>query len=182
MIILCDMIDNEEGQLKFSRIYELYKNTMYAVAIDIVKNPHDAEDVLEEALVKVISILDEIEEEVIGTSKCKNLMISITKNRAIDYWRKNKRSPVLLGDLEKQEKYQDVEELYINMESYKELLQCLDELDEKYLDVLNLKVLHHLSSKQIANILNISEINVNMRFMRAKRILAKKLEERSKNE
>lgn len=107
-------------------------------------------------------------------------MITITKNRAIDYWRKNKRSPVLLEDLEKQEKYQDVEELYINMESYKDLLQCLNELDEKYLDVLNLKVLHHLSSKQIAKILNISEINVSMRFMRAKRILAKKLEERNK--
>lgn len=77
MIILCDIINDEKGKLKFSRIYELYKNTMYAVAIDIVKNPHDAEDVLEEALVKIINILDEIEEAVIGTQKCKNLIITI---------------------------------------------------------------------------------------------------------
>ena len=55
-------------------------------------------------------------------------------------------------------------------------------MDDKYRDVLRLKILHHLNSKETGKILNISEYNVNVRFMRAKAILARKLEERNKNE
>lgn len=182
MIILCDMIDSEEERLKFECIYEMYKVTMYSVAYDIVKNLHDAEDIVEESMIKVIDILDNIEERQIGTSKCKNLMITIAKNRAVDYWRKSKRMPILLNDIDVQKTYDNVEELYINLENYRELIQCLNTLEDKYLDVLNLKVLHHLSSKQVAGIIGISEANVNMRFMRAKKMLAKKLKERCANE
>jgi len=153
---------------------------MYAVAFDVVKDSHEAEDILEEALIKVIGILDEIDEDSIGTPKCKNLMITITKNKAIDCWRKLKRIPTPVEELEMEEAFQDAEQLYIDTENFKELIQCLNELDDMYLDVLNLRVLHHLSSKQIADILNTSEVNVNMRFMRAKRMLAKKLEERER--
>lgn len=180
MIILCDMIESTEGKLKFERIYEIYKNLMYAVAFDVTKNPHDAEDVVEEALIKIIKILNEIAEESIGTPKCKNLIITITKNLAIDYWRKEKRLPEPMDELEIQGRCGDVEVWYIDTENYQEVVACINELDDKYLDILTLKVLHHLSSKQIAKILNISEINVNMRFMRAKKELVKKLEERNK--
>ncbi len=182
MIILCDMIDNPEGKLKFTWLYEFYKNTMFAVAFDIVKQYHDAEDVLEEALIKVIEILDDIDEAEIGTPRCKNLMITITKHRAIDFWRKARKLPVPMENLEQEELYQDVEQLYIDTENYKEVIACIGELDEMYRDVLNLKVMHHLTSKKIASILNIGEANVNMRYMRAKRMLAKKLEARKGNE
>ena len=56
MIILCDMIDSKENLSKFHRIYEKYKNTMYIVAYDISKNSHDAEDIVENSLIKVIYI------------------------------------------------------------------------------------------------------------------------------
>ncbi len=177
MIVLCDMIDSPEGGSKFSQIYKLYRNTIYSVAFDIIKNEHDAEDVLEETLIKVIGILDDIDEEMIGTAKCKNLMITIAKHKAIDYWRKMKHLPIPMEVMEKQTSgCKDAEELCIEVEDYQELIQCINGLDERYRDVLNLKVLHHLSSKQIADLLDTTEANVNMRFMRAKRMLAKRLE------
>lgn len=182
MIILCDMINNVEDLSKFERIYESYKNTLYAVAFDIVKNHHDAEDIVEESLIKVIGILSDIEGEMIGTPRCKNLMITIAKHQAIDYWRKQKRLPIPTDELPNSKEDQNVEELYINLENYRELLKCLDELDEKYRDVLKLKILYDLTSKKIADILNITESNVNVRFMRAKKILAKRLRERECNE
>lgn len=175
MIVFCDMIGSESGQKKFRQIYNLYRRTMYAVAVDIIKDSHEAEDILEESLIKVIRILDEIHESSIKTKKCKNLMITIAKNTAIDHWRKLQRIPLPIEDT-----CQNVEELYIDTENFKELLLCLSELDDIYLDVLNLKILHHLSSKHIAEILNISEVNVNMRFLRAKKKLAKKWEEKKR--
>lgn len=180
MIILCDMIDNAEDKLKFERIYETYKNIMYMVALGILKNEHDAEDIVADAMIKVIKILDRISEDEIRTMKCKGLMITITKHLAIDYYRKLKRIPVPMTEIELPGQEQGVEKMYITMENYKEIVECLNSLDDKYKDVLMLKVVHYLASKEIAEILNISEANVNMRFMRAKRELARLMEERNK--
>lgn len=114
MIALCNMIDSAESRSKFKRIYESYKTTLYAVAINIVKNHHDAEDIVEEALIKVIDILDDIEEDMIGTPKCKNLMITIAKHQAIDHWRKQKRIPVPTEAPTKPGDYPDAED-YISI-------------------------------------------------------------------
>lgn len=90
MISLCAMIDSEEGRTKFQRIHDEYIQTMYSVAYDTVKNYHDAEDIVQEAFLKIVYVLDDIHDEEIGTQKCKNLMIAIAKNRALDYRKKTK--------------------------------------------------------------------------------------------
>ena len=180
--MLCDMIDGKENLSKFQRIYEKYKNTMYSVAYDILKNSHDAEDIVETSLIKVIDILNKIDDDEIGSSRCKNLMITITKNTAIDYIRKSENGPVPYDNIETQRSYKSAEELFIEMERYRDVILCIDQMDDKYRDVLRLKILHQLNSKETGKILNISECNVNMRFMRAKVILAKILKEHEKNE
>lgn len=180
--MLCDMIDSKENLSKFQRIYEKYKNTMYSVAYDIIKNSQDAEDIVETSLIKVIDILDNIDDADIDRSRCKNLMITITKNAAIDCLRKNVNGPVPYDNIETRKLGKSAEELFIEMESYREVILCIDQMDEKHREVLRLRILHHLNSKEIGKILNINEYNVNVRFMRAKQILAKKLKEHQKNE
>lgn len=181
MIILYDMIDNPADLSKFRRIYDRYKNTMYSVAIDISKNVHDAEDIVEISLIKVIEILDKINVDDIDKPKCKNLMITIAKNSAIDYGRKgsNKENPCEY--IEDYRHVKDVQELYIDMENYREVVACLQALDDKYKDILQMKILYDLSSKEIGKLLGIAEHNVNMRYMRAKAMLQQKLEERRKD-
>lgn len=182
MIILCDMIDSTENLSKFHRIYEKYKNTMYIVAYDISKNSHDAEDIVENSLIKVIDMLNAIDSDDIDKPRGKNLMITITKNTAIDFLRKSEHIPIPHEFIEDQRTDKNIEDLYIEMENYQEVISCIDEMADKYRDVLRLKVLYHLNSKEIGKILNISESNVNVRFMRARAILAQKLEEHNKNE
>ena len=116
--MLCDMIDGKENLSKFQRIYEKYKNTMYSVAYDILKNSHDAEDIVETSLIKVIDILNNIDDAEIDSSRCKNLMITITKNTAIDCIRKNENGPVPYDNIEIQRSYKSAEELFIEMEGY----------------------------------------------------------------
>lgn len=82
----------------------------------------------------------------------------------------------------KLENWVKVQKRFIEMESYREVILCIDQMDEKHREVLRLRILHHLNSKEIGKILNINEYNFNVRFMRAKQILAKKLKEHQKNE
>lgn len=176
-MLLFSMVENEKDLSKFQRIYDQYKNMMYWVAYDITKNTHDAEDVVQLSLIKLIDILYRIEEEEIGRSRCKNLLITITKNTAIDHLRKASHAPIPFETVEKPDTSRSAEDLYIETEDYKKLIQCIDKLDEKYTEVLRLRLLHHLSARKTAKILNISEFNVNTRLLRAKRLLAELLRE-----
>ena len=176
-MLLFSMVENEKDLSKFQRIYDQYKNMMYWVAYDITKNTHDAEDVVQLSLIKLIDILYRIEEEEIGRSRCKNLLITITKNTAIDHLRKASHAPIPFETVEKPDTSRSAEDLYIETEDYKKLIQCIARLDEKYTEVLRLRLLHHLSAREPAKILNISEFNVNTRLLRAKRLLAELLRE-----
>ena len=69
----------ESVQTKTERIYRCYKNTMYAVALNICGNADDAEDIVEEALIKIMKYTDKISAEHIGEKECKNLIITITR-------------------------------------------------------------------------------------------------------
>lgn len=180
MIALCNMIDNPEESSKFVRIYKTYRKTMYAVAYDLVKNVHDAEDIVQGSMESLIDILYKIKAQDIGGSRCKNLMITIAKNEAYDLLRKQNHMPLLEEDVRESADNRNVEELYIEMEDYKTLIRCINELNESYQDVLRLRVFYELSAKETAKIVHTTEENVNVRFMRAKRQLKEKLKESRK--
>lgn len=182
MILLFDMIDNSDDLSKFQQIYEKYKNTMYYVAYDVTKNTYDAEDVVQLSLIKLIDILYKIDKQDITKPRCKNLMITITKNTAIDFLRKSKHEPVPYESIENPGICQSSEDIVIEAEDYHNLIQCINELEDKYRDVLRLRILHHLSAKEASKILNTSESNINTRLMRAKKILKDRLKEYDDNE
>ena len=69
------------------------------------------------------------------------------------------------------------EEVYLEIWDYQNLISCIGRLKESYREVLQLRVLYHLSAKEAGEILNISEENVNIRFMRAKLALKELLKE-----
>lgn len=175
MIAFSNMTDNPHNVSKFNLIYETYKNTMYSVAYDVVKHPYDAEDIVQQSLIKVIEILHRIDYEDIPTQKCKNLIIIITKNTGIDFLRKSTHTPYPLETVDHYTQCKSTEELYIETSDYEHLIKSISSLDEKHKEILRLRILYHLSSKEIARILNITEYNVNTRYMRAKKALRDKL-------
>ena len=178
MLILCNMIDNPADLSKFQRIYNRYHNTMYLVAYDILRNVHDAEDTVANSLIKVIGILNKIEADDIDRARGKNLMITIAKNTALDHKKRVENKLIPKESVEDYRLDRGAEDIYIDTENYKELIECINELDDKYRDVFRLKVLYELSSKEVGDLLSITEQNVNMRYMRAKAMLRQKLEER----
>lgn len=177
MINFCDMIDNEKAMSKFEKIYHKYRNTMYYVAYSLTKNAYDAEDIVEDSLVKVIEMLHKIDEDTIDQQRCKNLMITIAKNTAVDFLRKMNHEAIPLETLESTPAGEGPEDLLIKVEDYKNLADCINRLRDIYKDVLYLRIFHQLSSKETARILNTNEANINTRLKRAKRMLYQMLKE-----
>lgn len=173
---------NDAETPKIVRIYEMYKNTLYSVAYDVTKNIDDAEDVVNETMAKVLGIINRIGNEEIGTKRCRNLMITIAKNTAIDVLRKKKRQAMIIERKKDEISMKSTEDLYLDMENYRFLVECIGKIDEKYRDTLRLRLIHGLSPKEVSSVLNISEAAVNMRVMRGKRLVGEMIKESAKDE
>lgn len=181
MIIFSAIIEDPEEESKLLLLYSTYKSSMYYVAFNILKNEHDAEDAVQLSLLKLIPILSEINKNSIDSSSTKNLLITITKHTAIDLYRKNIKLAVPYEFAEENGSVSSAEELYLEADDYKTLLMIIDELDDKYREVLRLRYLYQLTDRQIADLLNISYGNVRIRLERARKLLAERLREK-KNE
>lgn len=178
MIILM-MVDTPEQKRKFAALYERYRYLMFKVAFDILQDHHLAEDALQEAFVRVAKHMECIGQ--LEETATKRYLITITKNAAIDLYRKQ-------NNLRSREIY--VDELaeypmpldYMAPEEDCEVLDILKRLPPKYRDVFLLKYSAHQSNRQIAEACGIREETVRQRLARGKRLIAEELEKIKKGE
>jgi RNA polymerase sigma-70 factor (ECF subfamily) len=172
MLIYLAAIDSQEEKSKFEEIYKEYNQIMYRAAYGILKEKYQAEDAVSRSLFKIIDNLDKIEE--IRCKKTQAFIVTITENTALDCYRKNKR-----------EKTQNIDELQVYSEYSKlfeqeenDVIAAINCLPINYSIILRLRYSQGYSDEEIANMLEITRENVRTRVKRAKRKLAKILEER----
>lgn len=178
MIFYLSLINSQDDQDKFTQLYNKYKNTMLYVANSILNNQYLAEDVVHESFIKIISILDKIND--INCSKTKSLIVIIVKHKSIDFIRKeDKNVKIPIDDYENyiSDNSEQPLDKIINQQDYEKLIECIGNLNEKYKVVLELKYIHGYSDVEIANILDLTQKNVNMRVYRAKQKLKNMLSE-----
>lgn len=70
------------------------------------------------------------------------------------------------------------EEIFFDRVSVTDLAAAISQLDQKYKDVLRLYYINELSSKEIGELLNLSQFTVNSRLQRARGKLGKIIKER----
>lgn len=93
MFLYLAMIDSDADKSKFEILYSEYKNLMYYTANRILRSSSDAEDVVHQAFLKVIEILDTISSP--RCHKTRALLVTITEHKAIDLYREKQRRNVL---------------------------------------------------------------------------------------
>ena len=89
MLVYLMMIDSQEDQSKFEKVYRTYRGLMYHVAYKILNNKHDAEDAVHSAFIKIAENIQKIDDPV--CPKTQSYVVTIVENKAIDLYRANKR-------------------------------------------------------------------------------------------
>ena len=166
---LVDECRNGNRKAQFE-LYKLYANAMYNVALRIVNDDAEAEDVLQEAFLDAFSRIKDFRQETTFGLWLKQIVI----NRSINYLRKRKAELVSLDDVEvADEPIYDESETVLKVEAIK---AAMNELPDGYRVVLTLYLFEGYDHEEIAHILKITENTSRSQYLRAKRKLNSLLE------
>lgn len=169
MIIYLQMIESDEDKSKFEIMYTEYKNLMLYVANQILRDTPDSEDVVHQSFLKLIGILDKIEEP--KCHKTRALLVTIVERTAIDLYRKRQNHTTI----ELQDEY--IGGHVLRTEAQMDLASAMASLPTRYREVLLLKYDSGFSTNEIAQLLSMTETNVRKTIQRAKEKLGNILEE-----
>lgn len=157
-------------------LYRKFSGMMLSVCMRYAQNRDEAEDILQEAFIKIFQNIATFRGEGSFEGWMKRIMI----NHALNHYRKNKKMPFL----------QDIEEIneqeILNKEDFSKhhepvsadiLLSLIQMLPHGYRMVFNLYVFEEYSHKEIGKELSISENTSKTQLLKARRMLRRKLTE-----
>lgn len=151
-------------------LYKLYAKAMYNVALRIVNDDTEAEDVLQEAFLDAFNRISDFRQESTFGLWLKQIVI----NRSINYLRKRKVELVSLDEVEiADDPIYEESETQLKVEAIKD---AMSELPDGYRVVLTLYLFEGYDHEEISHILKISENTSRSQYMRAKRKLNSLLE------
>ena len=169
MFIYIALIESEEDKDKFEELYKTYKQLMFYIANNILKDADLAEDAVHQAFLRIINHLGKIDE--INCRKTKGFIVTIIEHVSIDIYRKRKRENALsINEIEYG--LRDLTSEINSIEETNAIIQAIASLPVKYSTVLRLKYSHGYTNEEISRILSITEENVRQRIVRAKRKLS----------
>lgn len=153
---------------KLEQLYGLYEKKMYAVAYSILHNEWQAEDAVQDAFVRLFKNIRKIKN--LEEEKTRAYVLRTIQSVAIDLYRKNHISlqrTVSMEEKEIADERDDMMSLISRIAGESILEEMLSRLPESYKEVIMLRCVHQLSTKETAAVLEISEALVRKRQQRA---------------
>ena len=170
LMLYTAMIDDEADKLRFEDIYYTYRKQMIYVANQVLRDPEDAEDAVQNAL---LAIARNIKTVPAGNPKVvKAYVLVAAKNAALN----------MLPQKQRRETQVDIDELQMAGEDdlfrrvaasqdYEMLMRAMSKLPELYREVLMLRFVHEQTENQIAQLLGRKRITVHQQITRGKQAL-----------
>lgn len=183
--------DNSEEQLikelkagkesAFNRLIEEHKNRVYRIALSLVKNPTDAEDVAQDVFIKIYTSVSSFK----GNSSLATWIYKITYNMSLDFLKSKNRRIKRFKTLDDPEDAEILslsddsflpEKAYENLELKKDLDAALEQLPEDQREMVTLKDVHGFSYEEIIEMTGLKEGTMKSRLNRARASLRKMLQ------
>lgn len=170
----------EEKKLNFEKIVLPHLNFLKNMSLKLTNNPNDAEDLLQETLLRAFRFFDRFEPD----SHPKAWLYKIMKNTHINNYRKFLKSQENFGeDVEDLNikrninivRNMDPQKAVLNKELFLKLKQIVKEMPSEFREVFILGIIEGYSYKEIAKIIGCPLGTVMSRIHRARKILKKEL-------
>jgi RNA polymerase sigma-70 factor (ECF subfamily) len=170
-------------QRELARLVDIYSVRVYRLALKILNDPQDAEDILQETFLKTMRALPSFE----GRSSLSTWIYRIATNEALMLLRKRKHGNSSLDDMKYDESEEGERELQIidwcclpereliSGEARKFLDKAIENLPDLLKLVFILRDIEGLSIRETAEALNLTEVTVKTRLLRARLFLRDKL-------
>jgi RNA polymerase sigma-70 factor (ECF subfamily) len=159
--------DNADQLANLEATVRRHARLLFKVAYGVLRNSHDAEDVVQETFLRIHSS---------GFGKVRDIpswLATIAFRLALD--RKRKPEEVELAEVDLPAKNPDAEHLAIHRQQVDRLRTLIASLPDDLRFPLVLSAIEELNSRQIAEMLGIPESSVRGRIMRARQMLKDKM-------
>ena len=168
--------DKEALQLLFRENWAWLKGLVYS----IVQSADDIDDVLQDICVRVISKIDSLREP----QRFRPWLAILARRQALRFRQQktHRQMPVQLelADLESDRNSAQFIDNIEQKEQYQLILSAVNSLPEKYRQVFILEHINDLTYRQIAEILDVPVTTVQIRLVRARRMLFNWINEKNR--
>lgn len=163
--------NDRAAQLK---LYGLYCDGMYGVAMRFLKNAHDAEDVLQESFIKAFQRIHQFKGEVTFGAWLKRIVV----NNCIDFLKSRKENSIALD--ENYIRTVDTDDWTVEADiGLEDIKEAMEQLPDKYKYVVLMYLLEGFDHQEIAQVLQITETASRTRLLRGRSQLKELLKARS---
>ena len=168
----------EERRVSFEREALVHLDSLYRVALRLTGNAADAEDLVQEAMLRAYRSWDRF---TLGTN-AKGWLLTILRHLFINEYRRKRRHPesVDLDTIEpfalfEDRQQEDPQRAFFDRIVDDEVLRAVDQLPEAFREAVMLSDVEGLSYEEIAKVLEVPVGTVKSRLYRGRRMLQAKL-------
>lgn len=159
-----------EDRILFEDIYKGYYKQMLYVANRILDNPADAEDAVQDALLRIARNIASLRNQ--QSWAIRGYVLTIAKNSALNILRKRSRIVPFNEDFAENYTLDDpVFQQVVNSLDYERLVHAIRHMDPLYRQVLTLVYVHKQTPKEVADLLGRKVDTVRKQLNRGRRLL-----------
>ena len=169
LVMFLAMLETEEDQRRFTRLFEAHEKKIYAVALRVLgdRDRDRAEDAAQQTWLQLIKYWDRV--SALPWEETEGYVVTAAKNCALDILRAERRTTAFPEDWDPPAREERQDE-------YDYLVSLIRALPEGYRRVLELKCVEEWSNREIARRLGIKESTVAVRILRGRTMLKERLE------
>ena len=158
----------------FTALMRAYHAFVYTIVLGIVDNPHDAEEVVQDAFLNAYQGLKQLED----TAKFKSWLAEITRNCARQWLRKQRGETVSLDEVSEEmlQTEDSPDERLTRLEQRELIRRTMETLPQKDRDIARAFYLEGASYDELTSTHGLSYNAIAFRLSRAKRQLSKRLQ------
>lgn len=160
-----------DDERAFGELVSRYESKVYSLALKMLRNPEDAEDVLQDTFLRAYRGIKSFK----GNSTFSTWIYRITANSALMRLRKRQLPTVSIDDADEREAPINIAdwapgpvEQMLNQETQAAMTEAIDALPPEFRQVFVLRDIEELSNAEVAEILDLSVAAVKSRLHRAR--------------